>query len=97
VYVFRPEGAGVLPHLRRDKSCVLLCSLGGAPPKGVILGVALSLKIDQLKVKIPGVCDAQRLVRCRPSGGHKRGYSDIHLSFHIECLPDKVMLGYVIP
>ena len=33
-----------------------------APLKGVITGVAVNVKVDQLKGKIPGVCDARRLV-----------------------------------
>jgi hypothetical protein len=33
--------------------------------KGVITGVAVHVKEDQVKGKIPGVCDACRLVRHR--------------------------------
>ena len=38
------------------------------PLKGVITGVAVNVKVDQLKGKIPGVCDARHLVRCRQVG-----------------------------
>ena len=68
-----------------------------APLKGVITGVAVFLKVNQLKGKIPGVCDARRLVRCRQrdkSGETEESLSAL-LSFDIEYLPDKVMLGCI--
>lgn len=36
--------------------------------KGAISGIALSVEEDQLKWKIPGVCDDRHLVRSRPGG-----------------------------
>ena len=39
-----------------------------APLKRVSTGVALNVEEGQLKLKIPGVCDARRLVQRRPSG-----------------------------
>ena len=39
-----------------------------APLKGMLSVVALSVEVEQLKLKIPGVCDAHRLVRRRPGG-----------------------------
>jgi hypothetical protein len=41
-----------------------------APLKGGVSGVALGLEVEQLKLKIPGVGDARRLVRRRPGGEH---------------------------
>ena len=34
----------------------------------MITGVAVNVKVDQLKGKIPGVCDARGLVRHRQGG-----------------------------
>lgn len=45
--------------------------LSRAPMKEVITGVALIVEVDQLKMRIPGVYDVCRLVRCRPGGEHK--------------------------
>ena len=42
-----------------------------APLIGVTSGVTLSVEVDQIKKIIPGICDAHRLVRCRPSGNGK--------------------------
>ena len=39
-----------------------------APLKGVITGVAVNVKVDQLKGKIPGVCDARCLGQRRQGG-----------------------------
>ena len=64
--------------------------------KGVITGVVVNVKADQLKGKIPGVCDARRIVRCRQGGvsGETEESLSVLLSFYVESLPDKVMLGY---
>ena len=36
--------------------------------KGVITGVVVNVKADQLKGKIPGVCDTRSILRCRQGG-----------------------------
>jgi hypothetical protein len=51
------------------------------PLKGVIAGVAVNVKVDQLKEKIPGVCDARRLVQSR-QGGVSGGTGVIVCSFY---------------
>ena len=51
--------------------------------------------MDQLKLKIPGICDAHHLVRCRSSGERDTEETLSEETLDIECLPDKVMLGYV--
>ena len=61
------------------RGIVVLSKKKKVPSKGVITGVAVNVKVDQLKGKIPGVCDARRLVQRRQGG---------------EFLPDKVMLGF---
>lgn len=48
------------------------------PLKGVIIGVALSVEVEQLKLKIPCICDARRLVQRRPGG--ERGETEKTLS-----------------
>lgn len=58
--------------------------LSRAPMKEVITGVALIVEVDQLKMRIPGVYDVCRLVRCRPGGEHKT-----------VCTSDTVVLGCV--
>lgn len=35
---------------------------------GVITGVAVDINVDQPRAKIPGVCDARCLMRCRQGG-----------------------------
>ena len=45
---------------KRDVNC--FATKKRAPLKGVITGVAVNVKVNQLKGKIPGVCDARRLV-----------------------------------
>ena len=54
------------------------------------------MKVDQLRWKIPGVCDACRLVRRRQGGmcGETEESLSVLMSFDVETLPDKVMLGY---
>ena len=67
------------------------------PLKGMISGVALSVEVEQLKLKIPGVCDAHRLVRHRPGreGGETEVMVSVLLNFDLESLPGKVILGYM--
>ena len=59
---------------------------------GVITGVVLSVEDGQLKLKIPGVCGARRLVQHRPA--EELGESDktlsVLLSFDAESLSDEV-------
>ena len=50
-----------------------------APLKGLISGVAVNVKVDQLKGKIPSVCDACCLVRHRQGG--MRGETEVSLFF----------------
>ena len=66
-----------------------------APLKEVITGVVLSVEKDQLKCKIPCVCDTRHLVRSRPGGecGVTEKTLSVLLSFVAESLPDKVKLG----
>lgn len=54
------------------------------------------MKVDQLKGKIPGVCDDRRLMRRRQGGvsGETEESLSVLLSFDVESLPDKVILGY---
>ena len=68
-----------------------------APMKGVITGIAVDVKVDQLRAKIPGVCDARRLMRRRQGGesGETEESLSVLLSFEAESSPDKLMLGYV--
>ena len=47
----------------RDVNCFPLKKR--APLKGVITGVAVNVKVDQLMVQIPGTCEARCLVRRR--------------------------------
>ena len=56
----------------------------------------VAVKVYQLKGKIPGVCDACRLVRRRQGGmcGETEESLSVLLSSDVEFLPDKVMLGY---
>jgi hypothetical protein len=61
--------------------------------KGDITGVAVDIDYDQLKAKIPGVCDARRLMRRRPGGGTES--VSVLLSFEAESLPDKVKMGSI--
>ena len=79
----------------RDVNCFALKKR--VPLKGVIAGVAVNVKVDQLKEKIPGVCDAHRLVRRRQGGvsGETEELLFVLLSFDVESLPNKVMLGYI--
>lgn len=53
-------------------------------------------KVDQLRGKIPGVCDAPHLMRCRQGGesGETEVSLSVLLSFEVESLPDKVKLGH---
>ena len=50
----------------RDVNCFTLKKK--APMKGVVTGVEVNVKVDQLKGKIPGLCDTRCLVR-RKQGG----------------------------
>lgn len=51
----------------RDKSGVILRSLQqSTAERRVINGVGLSVKVAQMKLGIPSVCDAHRLVQRRP-------------------------------
>ena len=53
--------------------------------KGVIKGVALSVEENQLKLKLPGVCDFRRLVRSRSVGerGEMEKTLSVLLSFDV--------------
>jgi hypothetical protein len=66
-----------------------------APMKGVITWVAVNIKVDQLRGKIPSVCDARHLMRRRQGGksGETEESLSVLLSFEVESLPDKVKLG----
>jgi hypothetical protein len=66
------------------------------PLKGVTTGVAVNVKVDQLKGKIPGVCDSRHLVRCRQGGmsGETEESLSVLLSFDVKTFPDKVILSY---
>ena len=62
----------------------------------MINGVGLIVKVDQLKLGIPSVCDAHRLVRLRPGvERNTEGTLSVLLSFDAERLPDKDMLGFL--
>lgn len=54
------------------------------PLKGVITRVAVNVNVDQLKGKIPGVCDAHCLVR-RRQGGVSGETEIIVCSFEFSC------------
>jgi hypothetical protein len=66
------------------------------PLKGVITGIVVNIKVDQLKGKIPSVCDACNFVRHRQGGvsGEAEEPLLVLLSFDVESLPYKVILGY---
>jgi hypothetical protein len=49
----------------------------------VISGVALSVEVEELKLKIHGVCDARHLARRRPGGEHG-GTESVLLCFESE-------------
>jgi hypothetical protein len=68
----------------RDVNCFALKKR--ALLKGVITGVAINVKVDQLKGKIPGVCDARRLVRHRQGGvsGETEESLSVLLSFDVD-------------
>ena len=68
------------------------------PLKEVITGLVVNVKADQLKGKILCVYDARRLGRRRQGGvcGETEESLSVLLSFDVESLPDKVMLGYFI-
>ena len=69
-----------------------------APLNAVITGVEVNVKADQLKGKIPGVCDARRLVLLRQGGvsGETEESLSVLLTFDVVSLPDKVMLVYPV-
>ena len=72
----------------RSLSCFALRSR--APLEGVITGVALSVEVEQIKMRMPNVSDVRRfLTGRRPSGKH--GFL---LNFDAELLLDTVMLRY---
>lgn len=56
----------------------------------MITGVAVRMEVDQLKSKIPGVCEARHLVRLRPGGerGEIEESPSVLLSFDAKSLPD---------
>jgi hypothetical protein len=64
------------------------------PLKGVITGVAVNVKVDQLMGKIPSVCDARHLVRRSQGGviGQTEESLPFLLSFDVESLPNKWLL-----
>ena len=51
----------------------------------------------QQKKKIHSVCDSRRLMRCRQGfeSGETEESLSVILSFEVESLPDKVILGYI--
>ena len=61
------------------------------------MGVVENVKADKLKGKIPSACDAHRLVRSRQGGvsGKTEESLPVLLSFDVDSLPEKVMLGYI--
>lgn len=61
--------------------------------KGVMTRVALSVEEEQLKWKIPSVCDTHHLRR--RYGGQTEKTSSVMLSFDAESLPNKVKVGSV--
>ena len=63
---FCPERAGAPEHATKTRIVTCFALQSRALLKGVITGEALSVEKDQLKLKIPGVCDPRHLVQCRP-------------------------------
>jgi hypothetical protein len=59
----------------------------------MISGVVLSVEVEQLKLKTPGVCDDHRLVRRRPGGERGETVESLSVLLSFESLPD--MLGYI--
>ena len=75
-FVQREQTLCIMRPGTRSVTCFALRSR--APLKGMITGVALSFEVEQLKCKIPCVCDAYGLVRRRL--GCERGETEKTLS-----------------
>ena len=60
----------------------------------MITAVAVKVEVDQLKGKIPGVCDARRLVRCRQGGESGETEESVLLSFDVESFSIKDVWVY---